>query len=214
MLCDGIRLPNISQDGKPNEVHWDIGATDNAVLPNHVPPPHSIIVYTFCKTPPLCVSICDAKIYYVVHKLPNMTKICIHFDSHNHHVSSGNCHESIEITKELVRQKVEKNSSAATSIIALATSKKIMNHDLFVSSETPPMKLQRTNLLGLMERFFTQHKKSCVNLLAWEFRTWPIGQHLELKKNSLIISKIVFPLDKVSQKFTCSKCPQRRREWA
>jgi hypothetical protein len=93
---------SFSRDGKPNEVHWDIGATYNAFLPNHVPL-HSTIVYRFCKRPISCVSICNARIYYVVHKLPNMTRTCIHFESDNHHVSSGDYRESIDITKELVR---------------------------------------------------------------------------------------------------------------
>jgi hypothetical protein len=55
---------SFSQDGKPNEVRWDIGAIDNAFLPNHVPPPHSTIVCRFYKTPLSCVSICNARIYY------------------------------------------------------------------------------------------------------------------------------------------------------
>jgi hypothetical protein len=41
-----------------------------------------------------------------------MTKACIHFGSHNHFVLSGDCHESIVITKELVKHEMEKNPSA------------------------------------------------------------------------------------------------------
>jgi len=95
-----------------------------------------------------------------------MTRTCIHFDSHNHHVLSGDCHESIEITKELVRRKVEKNPSVATSAIALVVSKKIMNHELFVSSETPPMKLQGANLHGLVDRFSTLSSPNIKNLVS------------------------------------------------
>jgi hypothetical protein len=103
-LCCAMELdcPSFSHDGKPNEVHWDIGATNSAFLPNHVPP-HSTIFNRFCKTSLSCVSICDARIYYVMQKLPKMILTCIHLESHNHHVASGDYRESIDITKELVR---------------------------------------------------------------------------------------------------------------
>jgi hypothetical protein len=46
--------PSLLQDGKPNEDHWE-GATNNAFLPRHVPPPHLIIVDTNFVTHPLYV---------------------------------------------------------------------------------------------------------------------------------------------------------------
>lgn len=108
-LCYVVEdFPSLLWDGKPNEVHWK-GATNDAFLPKHVFPLHSTIVFKFCKTPVLCVSICDAKIYYVVHKLPHVIRACIHFDMHNHPISSDDYRESIKITKELVRHEVEKN---------------------------------------------------------------------------------------------------------
>jgi RNA polymerase-interacting CarD/CdnL/TRCF family regulator len=76
-----------------------------------------------------------------VHKLPNKTRACIHFGSHNHFVLSGDCHELITITKELVRHEMEKNLGATTSTIVLAASKRFLNHELFVSHETTIMKL-------------------------------------------------------------------------
>ncbi len=97
-------------DGKINEVHWE-GSMDNSFQLGHVPPTHSIILCRYYKNPPSCVSTFNARIYYVVHKLPIVTRACIHFGSHNHHVSIGGCCESIMITKELMRLEVEKNQS-------------------------------------------------------------------------------------------------------
>ncbi len=108
-LCYVVEdCPSLLWDGKTNEVHWK-GAIDDAFLPKHVLPLDSIIVCKFCKTPISCVSIYDVKIYYVVYKLPNMIRACIHFDLHNHLVLSHDYHESTKITKELVRHEVEKN---------------------------------------------------------------------------------------------------------
>jgi len=61
-----------------------------------------------------------------------MTRACIHFGLHNHLVSSGDYHESIEITKELARHELEKNPCVTTLAIALVTSKTFLSHELFV----------------------------------------------------------------------------------
>lgn len=82
-----------------------------------------------------------------------MTKTCIHFDLHNHPISCGDCCESIEFTKELVRCEVDKNLDPTISAIVLVADKTFMNHELFVSSETSPVKLQGANLHGLMDIF-------------------------------------------------------------
>ncbi len=144
----------------------------------------------------------DAKIYCVVHKLLNMTTVCIHFGLHNHLVSSGDCHESIEITKELVRHELEKNPWATTLAIALVTSKTFLSHELFVFSETPKMKLQGANFHGLMGRFSTFSSPNIKNLVSsfWHgnSRHSPLDNILELKKNCPYdyIQYNVFPIQR------------------
>ncbi len=120
--CAMEDCPSLLRNGKPNDIHWE-GVINYTFLPKHVPPSHSIIVYKFYNIPFLCVSICDVRIYYVVHKLPNMTRACIHFGLHNHLVSNGDYCESIEITKELVRCELEKNPRATISAITLVANK-------------------------------------------------------------------------------------------
>jgi hypothetical protein len=61
---------------------------------------------------------------------------------------------------------VERNIGATISTIALATSKKILSHELFVSSETPPMKLQGANFHGLMDRFSTFSSPNIKNFVS------------------------------------------------
>ncbi len=149
-----------------------------------------------------------------MHKLLNMTRACIHFGLHNHLVSSGDCHESIEITKELVRHELEKNPCATTLAIALVTSKTYLSHELFVFSETPKMKLQGANFHGLMDRFFTFSSPNIKNLVSsfWHgnSRHSPLDNILELKKNCPYdyIQDNVFP-GQGFPKFTCSKCSQK-----
>ncbi len=61
---------------------------------------------------------------------------------------------------------MEKNPGATTSVIALATNKKNLSHELFVSSETTPMKLQGANIHGLMDRFSTFSSPNIKNLVS------------------------------------------------
>jgi hypothetical protein len=143
-----------------------------------------------------------------------MTKACIHFGSHNHLVSSGDCHESIMITKELARHELEKNPCATISAIVWATSKTFLNHELFVFIETPTMKLQGANFHGLVDKFFTFSSPNIKNLISsfWHGNSGcdPLDNILELKEIVLTTtSKTMSSLDKVSQKFTCSKCSQK-----
>jgi hypothetical protein len=116
-----------------------------------------------------------------------MTRACIHFGLHNHLVSSGDYHESIEITKELARHELEKNPCVTTLAIALVTSKTFLSHELFVFSETPTMKLQGANFHGLMDRFSTFFSPNIKNLVSsfWHGNSKhsPLDNILELKKN-------------------------------
>jgi hypothetical protein len=102
-------------------------------------------------------------------------------------MSSGDYHELIEITKELVRHELEKNLRATISAIALAASKTFLSHELFVFSETPTMKLQRANFHGLMDRFSTFSSPDINNLFSsfrhGNFGHGPLDNILELKKH-------------------------------
>jgi len=53
------------------------------------------------------MAIYNARMYYVVHKLPTRSKACIIFGSHNDFVLMNDCCESIVISKSLVKVEVE-----------------------------------------------------------------------------------------------------------
>ncbi len=138
---------------------------NNCVQIGHVPPTHPIVVIKYCNNPISCVVICNARIYYVIHKLPITIKAWIHFGSHNHHVSISDCHESIAITKELGRLHVEKNPRTTTLAIALATSMTLLNHKLFSFGESTITKLQGAHLHGLRDKFSTLFLPNIKNLV-------------------------------------------------
>jgi hypothetical protein len=66
------------QTKKINEVHWE-GVINNPFQLGHIPSTHSTIICRYCKNPPSYMPICNARMYYVVHKLPTRSKACILF---------------------------------------------------------------------------------------------------------------------------------------
>jgi hypothetical protein len=102
---------------------------------------------------------------YVVHKLPTTNKACIHFGSHDHLVSINDYHESIVISKALVKVEVEKNPRATMSIIALVANITFLSRKLFSSNEPTTIKLQGTQFHGLMDRFSTLSSSNIKNLV-------------------------------------------------
>jgi hypothetical protein len=82
-----------------------------------------------------------------------MTKTCIHFGSHHHLISLSDCHESIAITKELLRLEVEKNPIMTTLAIALVVSRTFLSLEWIGCGQLTTTKLQGAHLHGLMDRF-------------------------------------------------------------
>jgi hypothetical protein len=70
-----------------NETEWD-GVSSFVFDVGSNPPKGSTLVCKCCKVPPSCLATCDAKIYYVLDK-DNMTRACVHFETHNHPVKDG-----------------------------------------------------------------------------------------------------------------------------
>jgi hypothetical protein len=47
----------------------------------------------FCDTFPTCLQTCSCKMYYVVHKFPNLLGVAIHFCIHAYPIIDGKCRE-------------------------------------------------------------------------------------------------------------------------
>ncbi len=78
LSCMVEDCPCQMQTKKINEVHWE-GVINNPFQLGHIPSTHSTIICRYCKNPPSYMPICNARMYYVVHKLPTRSKACILF---------------------------------------------------------------------------------------------------------------------------------------
>ena len=85
-----------------NEIEWDGVSSFTFEVGMH-PPKGSTLVCNICKSPPSCLAICPAKIYYVLRK-DYMTRACIHLGSHRHPVKVGIYRDAMERTRSLLRE--------------------------------------------------------------------------------------------------------------
>jgi hypothetical protein len=89
------------------------------------PPMGSTIVCKVYKVPSSCISICAAKIYYILAK-DHITRACIHLGSHFHPMKSREYRNSIEKIRSLVGEQVEQMPIATNSIIMLEVGKELV----------------------------------------------------------------------------------------
>ncbi len=81
------------------------------------------INYKFCDFLPTCLQTCSCKMYFVVHKFPNLSKVVIHLGTHAHPVANEKCREFFQEMKNTVVDEVYRTLIATTLAIALSISK-------------------------------------------------------------------------------------------
>ena len=69
---------------------------------------------------PICIALCHARIIYVHSTSSEMARACIHLGVHDHPVSNGTCHESLDIAYQCVANEVTKAHTAKNSAIVMA----------------------------------------------------------------------------------------------
>lgn len=63
---------------------------------------NSAITCHYCQKVVTCIATCDSKIYYVLPKDVNMTRLVIHYGEHSHNVQAGTSRAAIEKVRRLV----------------------------------------------------------------------------------------------------------------
>ena len=73
---------------------------------------------------------CDCKMYYVVSKDPQMSRACIHIETHNHPVTKGDCRDVMDQIRDEIKLQVAKTLTAKASTIGIAVAKKLLMKSL------------------------------------------------------------------------------------
>ena len=156
--CTGhLRCPNNSCEfvcrnfGKVNETEW-IGVALSPFAVGEGPPPKSTLACKVCHTPPVCLALCDARIYYVFSSNFDLTCAAIHTSHHVHPVSNGVCLDSLDLMYDCVAQEVAKTPNAKNSAIVMAASKKFLA-DWLLRPTSGQAHLQGASLDSVMDKF-------------------------------------------------------------
>ena len=145
---------------KVNKTEW-IGVTLCPFVVEEGPPPKSTLACKVCHSPPMCLALCDARIYYVFSSNQDMTRAAIHTARHVHPVSDEVCLDSLDLMYDCVAQDVAKTPNAKNSAIVMATSKNFLADWLF--RPTPGQAhLQGALLDNVMDRFSNLSSKFCI----------------------------------------------------
>ncbi len=81
-----------------------------------------------------------------------MTRACIHFGTHDHHVNVGDYRDDIELTTSLIGDQVERTPTATNSAIVLEASKEFVGEMLVAPEGAQQQTLGMEQLLPLFDR--------------------------------------------------------------
>jgi hypothetical protein len=96
-----------------------------------------------------------------------MSKACIHLGVYEHHVSSGTCRESLDMTYQCVATEVMKTSPATNSAIVMASNKKILtDYRLKSPSNSKGHHLVGSSLEVVINKFSTLASLYCRNFVS------------------------------------------------
>ena len=131
--CDYIT--RVHRTSAANETEWD-GVSSFTFDVDVDPPKSSTVVCKVCKLPPSCIVACPIEIYYVLAK-NHMTRTCVHLGSHSHLVKIGISRETMERTRSLLGEQVERTPTATNSSIALEANKELIGELLLCPDGQP-----------------------------------------------------------------------------
>jgi hypothetical protein len=133
-----------------NELEWD-GFTLTTIPIGQPPPAGSSLVCKICRTPPICIATCAARIYYV-YGAANMTRACVHLGIHEHPVKVGEDQEIKERTHKLIEEHVERTPKATTFAIVMEASKELVDELLIDPEGALVRKYELEELVPVLEK--------------------------------------------------------------
>jgi hypothetical protein len=130
-------LSRVHRTSQVNEMEWD-GFTTTPFQVGCQPPCQSSIICKIYKTPPACIAICKARIYYVSGG-DHMTRACVHLGIHEHPVKNGEYQDFKDRSCTLLAEQVEKTPHATNSSIMMEATKELLG-ELLLRPEGAPSK--------------------------------------------------------------------------
>ena len=170
----GVR--NCTQWSGQTSMPFNVGCTS---------PENSTLHCKVCFTPPACLALCPAHVYYVFSSTVDIQRACIHLGWHDHLVADGVCRESVDESYKCVATEVYKTPKATTSAIQMAASQAFLSDYLF---NTPTQEEKQLNLESVMDKFSYLASPNCRNIVSGSKRVLkpkagPMESIIALKNN-------------------------------
>ena len=124
-------------------------------------PPRCTVLCRICKSTPSCLRLCACKMFYITSRIPQMTRACVHFGTHNHPVATGECREAMDIIREKVKEQVSKTPHAKASTISLVVGKELLMKGL-VDESGEGKKLSEEDFSQVIQKW-SALSSPCVN---------------------------------------------------
>jgi len=123
--------------------------------------------YRTCNiTPPPYVKLCQAHMYYVVHKQNNLIRISIHLGTHDHLMAKGRSRKVFKQVKSLVEEEASCTQWAIASTIALIVSKILLEHLLNKDGQGLVEVFKGDKLCQVMDKFIVLSSPNVWNLIV------------------------------------------------
>ncbi len=124
----------------------------------------------FCRTCNitfLCVKLCLARMYYIVHKQDNLTQTTIHLGLHDHSVVEGCSKKNFKQVKSLVKEEASRTLGAIVLAIGLVTSKTfLLEHLLNKDGQGLVEVLKGDKFCQVMDKFLSLSFLNVRNLVT------------------------------------------------
>ena len=187
--CTGhLQCPNLDCDyidrnaGKVNFSEW-AGLTPSPFLVGRTAPSNSTLVCKVCRTPPLCLASCNAKILYVFCSDQNTTRAALHLGRHVHPYADGVCMEALDQMYNCVADEVKNTPKATNSAIALAPqrSSSVITCSVLLPARAISAEHRWTMLWTSSQHYllptFGTLSRARRNLFVKEWASWTVSWH-------------------------------------
>ena len=169
--CTGhLQCPNPTCDykcrneGRTNQTEWS-GLAFTPFPINGAPSNKSTLACKLCRSPPICIALCDARIYYVTSTDPERTRVAIHLGHHYHPISKGVDQSAMDIMHDCVAKEVQRTPKATNSAIIMAASKNFLS-DYLICPASRSSTLEGASMDAVLDQFETLSSPNIRNLVS------------------------------------------------
>ena len=122
------------RNGGVNNCTECIGSTPIPFSVGNIAPEKSRLECKVCRSTPVCMTLCHARIIYLHSTSSWMSRVCKNLSVHEYLISNGTCRESHNMAYQCLANEVMKISTAKKPVMIMTTSKKNLTDYLLKST--------------------------------------------------------------------------------